>query len=240
MKRILLLIMIFTVVFTNAAFASKYDYKNDNYNSKNIHRVIVISTIPDNCTNNVQDPYICKKLIDETVEKINKTGKVRATTMDNILARIIKERNPNFAKTYNDDPEKGKAVLQDMVNEYDAVLTISVLNFGYGSTYQEGTEYNTTSYKRSTVTGPNGEIATVRTPETTTHRTAGGNVATSNATVEFTLCDTKTRDVIFDRKDMRTCIPTRISDTEPIDMAHRMISNYIGDMIDKIEADTKK
>ncbi len=43
------------------------------------------------------------------------------------------------------------------------------------------------------------------------------------------------REVIFDRKDMRTCIPTRISDTDPIDMAHRMISSYIGDMVDKIE-----
>ena len=133
MKRILLLIMVFTVVFTNAAFASKYDYKNDNYNSKNIHRVIVISTIPDNCTNNVQDPYICKKLIDETVEKINKTGKVRATTMDNILARIIKERNPNFVKTYNDDPEKGKAVLyvsSDLTELLEIADEVAVMAYG--------------------------------------------------------------------------------------------------------------
>ena len=239
MKRILLLVMSIMVLFSCTVFAQKYDFKNENYNASGLKSVIVIASIPDQYASRVQDPYALQKLINETCSKINKSTSVHAYTMDDIFQRIIKEKDADFPNTYQNNRELGNKELQDMVNEYDSVLVLTVAAFGLGEQYQGETSYNTTQNQTSTVIGPNGQVATVNTPVTTSHKIPGHMISNAAVEIDFTLKDAKNMTVIFDRKEARVRPADAFSTADPIDIAKRMISGYVEEMDNKIKHDAK-
>ena len=223
MKRISFLVLVFLLMLTSSVFATKYDYKDETCNLGKLRSVVVDAVISPQ--GKVQDADITQKLVADICQRLEERCHLRTATMTAVQQRIAAEKEPDFARIAASDPARGSAMVREMVQEYDAVLTLTIYNYGIGAAYEGSTAFR--ADPSASAPAPVSDLK-------------GQTAGKATVNIEFCLRDAKTNVVLLDRKELRTRELDAFVDPDAMAVAERMDDDYAETLRRQMKADAKR
>lgn len=130
-KSFILVALLLMILFTQqTTHAEVFELIDEDYNFKNISKILVISYLDENY--NSADPYIKLNFPKELIAKLQKkTPAIVAHTMSQAQKLFDKPTDLSISLTLDDEQLRSYLVTNLINNNYDAVLTIHILEYDY-------------------------------------------------------------------------------------------------------------
>jgi hypothetical protein len=190
-KKQLVILVILLLTITSTVNAQDTEWKDKQYNFNTVKTILLLEP---SVGEKVEDPFAKQKIteyIEKRLPKNIKFIKLNDAIQDAINNKILTE----------DDTKDGKVFLSLFLpyaaGRYDAMLTIRLHAMYYSDKFQQGFSYNYTTYNATHVTGSNGYVATIQTPQQNNVNVPGGYRSFANTAMEFVLTDMKTNKMIW-------------------------------------------
>lgn len=230
----LLLCLIILAFGTSTASAEKQEWIDKNYDFHKVKSAFVaITSVRTDLMNGITE-----KETNEVLYEKAKISGVKIIDFPTMLLLIKADTGVDPLELYKTNQQAALQMIQDGIAQHaDIAILIDILDYSYGTQYEEGYIYSTTTNQTSIINGPFGPTI-MNTPVPEIHQVPGGNVTTVNVAVRFNAYDAKTRAPIFTRLDYSSREKDKLFDHTNLKKQYgKIVNSYFDALKNKIVLD---